>query len=184
MGTGESVHRQFGPESGAILALASSHIRVGTFKHCAARGQIDMKALFEYNRQRHYSDIKEPMDLLRQVCLRQAELIAQWMSVALSGVLNTDNMTCLVRVSTSGPVLHGRLQPRAGVQLDRSTGPICLSKPARHRAMESDPAGECLITLYPNDERDEREQAKSVLASTKLITNRPIRNGCVKNLTG
>ena len=39
VGTGESVHRQFGPESGAILArIASSHIRVGTFEHCAARG--------------------------------------------------------------------------------------------------------------------------------------------------
>ena len=37
--------------------------------------------------------------------------------------------------------LHGRLQSRAGVLLDRRDGPLRLCQPAPHRAVESDPTG-------------------------------------------
>lgn len=173
VGTGESVNRQFGPESGAILArLASSHIRVGTFEHCAARGQIDtLKALFEYTCQRHYPDLKDPMDLLRQVCGRQAELIAQWMSVGfIHGVMNTDNMTLSGESIDFGPCafMDGYNPAQVYSSIDQQGRYAYQNQPGIGQ-WNLTRLAECLITLYPNDERDERvEQAKSLLAEYEM----------------
>ena len=60
------------------------------------------------------------MDLLRQVSLRQAELIAQWMSVGLiHGVMNTDNMTLSGESIDFGPCAFMDGYNPAQVQLDR-----------------------------------------------------------------
>ena len=92
--TGEDILREQGMLPGAILTrTAASHLRVGTFQVFAHRGQMaELQTLTDYAIKRHYPDAKGPMDLLREVCAKQASLIGQWMSVGfIHGVMNTDN---------------------------------------------------------------------------------------------
>lgn len=108
--TGETVLRQDGPEQGAVLArVAASHLRVGTFQFFAARGDhARVKQLADYAIARHYPDIKGTenryLELFRQVQIRQAALIAQWVHVGfVHGVMNTDNMTISGETIDYGP---------------------------------------------------------------------------------
>ena len=92
--TGEDILREQGMLPGAVLTrTASSHLRVGTFQVFAHRGQIeDLQTLTDYAINRHYPHASGPMDLLREVCAAQAELVARWMAVGfIHGVMNTDN---------------------------------------------------------------------------------------------
>ncbi|NDV02673.1 protein adenylyltransferase SelO [Pseudoroseicyclus tamaricis] len=107
--TGEDVQRE-GPKPGAVLArVAASHIRVGTFQFFAAREQEDMLAkIANYAIARHDPDLtgaeNRHMRFLRRVVERQAELIAQWMSLGfIHGVMNTDNMAISGETIDYGP---------------------------------------------------------------------------------
>ncbi|AXI46234.1 YdiU family protein [Sulfitobacter sp. SK012] len=104
--TGEDILREQGMLPGAILTrVASSHLRVGTFQIFAHRGEIEaLQTLTDYASQRHYPLAKTPMDLLREVCSAQAELIAAWMSVGfIHGVMNTDNCSISGETIDYGP---------------------------------------------------------------------------------
>jgi uncharacterized protein YdiU (UPF0061 family) len=104
--TGEDILREQGMLPGAILTrVASSHLRVGTFQVFAHRGQVkELQTLTDYAIARHYPDAGGPMDLLRAVCARQAELVAAWMSVGfIHGVMNTDNCSIAGETIDYGP---------------------------------------------------------------------------------
>ena len=104
--TGEDILREQGMLPGAILTrTATSHLRVGTFQVFAHRGQIaDLQTLTDYAISRHYPDAAGPMDLLRAVCAKQADLIAAWMSVGfIHGVMNTDNCAIAGETIDYGP---------------------------------------------------------------------------------
>ena len=100
---------------GAVLTrVAASHIRVGTFEFAAlsdgygASGGSAVKALADYSIARHYPELEhlaKPYQLfLDAVIERQAQLIAQWMSVGfIHGVMNTDNMTISGETIDYGP---------------------------------------------------------------------------------
>ncbi|MCK6424534.1 MAG: YdiU family protein [Burkholderiaceae bacterium] len=97
--TGEEVWRDR-PLPGAVLTrVAASHLRVGTFQFFAARGAVEpLRRLVDYAIARHDPALAAAPDralaLLRAVAQRQAELLAQWLSVGfIHGVMNTDNMT-------------------------------------------------------------------------------------------
>ena len=108
--TGESLRRQ-GIEPGAILVrVASSHLRVGSFQlarmlHERNPGQLEDLANFAIAR--HYADELDDGDyvgLLRQVSIRQAQLIAEWMHVGfVHGVMNTDNTAISGETIDYGP---------------------------------------------------------------------------------
>ncbi|MGP6088818.1 protein adenylyltransferase SelO [Antarctobacter jejuensis] len=103
--TGEDVIRER-PLPGAVLTrVAQSHIRVGTFQVFAARRQYDhLQTLFDYTVDRHYPQVKDPLELLYRVIERQAALVAQWMSVGfIHGVMNTDNCTLSGETIDYGP---------------------------------------------------------------------------------
>lgn len=107
--TGEMVLRE-GPVPGAILTrVAASHVRVGTFAYFAARDdQASLKRLTDYVIERHYPDAANDqipaLALLKSVIRRQAELIAQWMSIGfVHGVMNTDNMAISGETIDFGP---------------------------------------------------------------------------------
>jgi uncharacterized protein YdiU (UPF0061 family) len=103
--TGEDVIRER-PMPGAVLTrVAQSHIRVGTFQIFAARRDDDsLRTLFDYTVDRHYPDAADPLALLEAVIDRQAELVAQWMSVGfIHGVMNTDNCTLSGETIDYGP---------------------------------------------------------------------------------
>ena len=103
--TGEDVLRDGPLPGGVITRVASSHIRVGTFQVLAARqDQVGLQALFEHAVDRHYPDATTPLDFLNAVIARQAELVAQWMSVGfIHGVMNTDNCAISGETIDYGP---------------------------------------------------------------------------------
>lgn len=107
--TGETVFRET-PLPGAILVrTAASHIRVGTFALFAAtKDQEMLEALLKYTIHRHYPDLAESphpaLALLEAVALKQADLVARWMSVGfVHGVLNTDNVALSGETIDYGP---------------------------------------------------------------------------------
>ncbi|MFD1341854.1 protein adenylyltransferase SelO [Litorisediminicola beolgyonensis] len=103
--TGETVIREE-PYPGAVLTrVAQSHIRVGTFQvFHARRDQEGLEALYAYTVERHYPEARDPADLLSKVIARQAELVAQWMSLGfIHGVMNTDNCTLSGETIDYGP---------------------------------------------------------------------------------
>lgn len=97
-------------EAGAVLArLAPSHVRFGSFEVFYYRGQYPrIRELADYVLTHHYpmlADSATPYhDLLREVILRTARLVAQWQLVGFThGVLNTDNMSILGLTLDYGP---------------------------------------------------------------------------------
>lgn len=167
--TGQDIARQFGPEPGAILArVAASHIRIGSFEHWAARGQLDeLRRLFEYTCERHYPQINQPMDLLQAVCERQAKLVAGWMSVGfIHGVMNTDNMTLSGESIDFGPCafLDHYHPSQVFSSIDRGGRYAYQNQPSIAQ-WNLTRLAECLIALAPESQRDaEVEQAKTILA--------------------
>ncbi|MEE2862307.1 MAG: protein adenylyltransferase SelO [Paracoccus sp. (in: a-proteobacteria)] len=104
--TGEEVWREQGGLPGAVLTrVAASHIRVGTFQYFAVRDRKDaLQALTDHVIARHYPDATGPLDLLDRVVERQAQTIAQWMSLGfIHGVMNTDNMAISGETIDYGP---------------------------------------------------------------------------------
>ena len=111
--TGETVHRQEGPEPGAVLTrVASSHIRVGTFQYAVLLdepGLVDR--LVDHTLQRHHPNLLEHAPgaeraraLLAAVVESQAALVARWMQLGfIHGVLNTDNTSVAGETIDYGP---------------------------------------------------------------------------------
>jgi len=107
--TGETVMRET-PLQGAILTrVAASHIRVGTFQYLTATSEEkNLKTLFDYTIDRHYSKIKDSktpaLDLLKIVMDKQIKLVTDWMRVGfIHGVMNTDNMAISGETIDYGP---------------------------------------------------------------------------------
>ena len=107
--TGETVIRET-PLQGAILTrVAASHIRVGTFQYLTATSEVkNLKTLFDYTVNRHYSSIKDSknpaLDLLEVVMNKQIKLVTDWMRVGfIHGVMNTDNMAISGETIDYGP---------------------------------------------------------------------------------
>jgi uncharacterized protein YdiU (UPF0061 family) len=107
--TGEPVMRESMLPGAVLTRVAASHLRVGTFEYFAARGELEkLRRLADYAIARHDSALAQSpsryLDLLRAVAKRQAQLIAQWMSVGfIHGVMNTDNMTLSGETIDYGP---------------------------------------------------------------------------------
>jgi len=107
--TGQQVFRERALPGAVLTRIASSHIRVGTFQYCAARGDVEsVRKLANYSIARHYPALAttpQPfLGLLKNVIERQATLIAQWMNVGfIHGVMNTDNMAISGETIDYGP---------------------------------------------------------------------------------
>ena len=96
-----------------VTRTAPSFIRFGHFEHfaneSAPSGPLHLKQLADFVIQHHFSDdtfsSSNPYaDLLAQVTVRTAKLIAQWQSVGFChGVMNTDNMSILGLTLDYGP---------------------------------------------------------------------------------
>ncbi|WP_298913443.1 protein adenylyltransferase SelO family protein [uncultured Algimonas sp.] len=106
--TGEALQRHDEPSptrSAVLTRLQHSHIRFGTFQRQAFFGRTDnLDALVDYCRRHFYPEIQRPADLLREVALRSADLVASWMAAGfVHGVMNTDNMNMTGEVFDFGP---------------------------------------------------------------------------------
>ena len=107
--TGENILRERYLKGAILTRTASSHIRVGTFQYLASLGNIeDLKKLFFYTIERHYSEIKKlknpAVALLNLLMDRQIYLTINWMRVGfIHGVINTDNVTLSGETIDYGP---------------------------------------------------------------------------------
>lgn len=106
--TGEQVWRDNGPERGAVLTrVAASHLRVGTLELVRTQGSVDqLGSLVDYVRARHDPEVASDdlWGLFDAIAGRQAELVAQWMSLGfIHGVMNTDNMALSGETIDYGP---------------------------------------------------------------------------------
>ncbi|MGX9855245.1 protein adenylyltransferase SelO [Limimaricola variabilis] len=103
--TGEEVIRETALPGAILTRVAQSHIRVGTFQVLAARSDTEgLRALAEHTMARHFPSAGSVSELLAQMVARQAELIAQWMSLGfIHGVMNTDNCAVAGETIDYGP---------------------------------------------------------------------------------
>lgn len=118
--TGDSVVRDIlyngnpAPETGAIVARVSpSFIRFGNFEMLSSDQDFEgLKKLADHVISNFYSDIlklnltdaKKYAEFLKQVAIRTADMMTQWMSVGfVHGVMNTDNMSILGLTIDYGP---------------------------------------------------------------------------------
>ncbi|MNB71794.1 hypothetical protein D3C75_183690 [compost metagenome] len=107
--TGEPVFRETALPGAVLTRTAASHLRVGTFQYAAWKGgEETLRALADYALERHYPEADTQgnryLTLLREVCGRQASLIAKWQLVGfIHGVMNTDNMTISGETIDYGP---------------------------------------------------------------------------------
>ncbi|MEM8773379.1 MAG: YdiU family protein [Pseudomonadota bacterium] len=104
--TGEMVFREARGLPGAVLTrVAASHVRVGTFQFFAARRDKDsLQSLYDHVIDRHYPDVKDPVELLDAVIAKHSELVVRWLSVGfIHGVMNTDNTTLSGETIDYGP---------------------------------------------------------------------------------
>src|SRR5438093_1081395 len=107
--TGERVYREVALPGAVLTRVAASHIRIGTFEWCAARGApAQVLRLADYVITRHYPEVQghaNPyLGLLEHVCDQHAALIARWMHVGfIHGVMNTDNMAISGETIDYGP---------------------------------------------------------------------------------
>jgi len=108
--SGESVLRREGPLAGGVLTrVAASHIRVGTYQYFLARDDSDaIRVLADHTIARHYPEAGGAaapfVTLLESAAARQADLVAQWMSLGfIHGVMNTDNCAISGETIDYGP---------------------------------------------------------------------------------
>ena len=107
--TGEPIWRQSWRPGAVLCRVAESHLRVGTFEHAASLDNKQLlKCLADYAIERHYPHLvnaKHPYrELLHEVGLAQAKLVAQWMALGfIHGVMNTDNVAISGQSIDFGP---------------------------------------------------------------------------------
>ncbi|MGI3164936.1 protein adenylyltransferase SelO [Pseudooceanicola sp. 200-1SW] len=103
--TGDTVYRET-PLPGAVLTrVAASHLRVGHFEFFAGRRDAArMRLLLDHAIARHDPAASDPLEFLKGVIARQAELVAHWLSLGfIHGVMNTDNTTISGETIDYGP---------------------------------------------------------------------------------
>ena len=103
------VYREKTETGAAMIRVAESHVRFGTFEYFSYTNQHEnLQTLADYVIQRHYPEWLDSNDrvakLLSKAVKRTAEMIAHWQAVGwCHGVMNTDNMSILGQTIDYGP---------------------------------------------------------------------------------
>ncbi|MEQ9505357.1 MAG: YdiU family protein [Hyphomonas sp.] len=112
--TGESLERNDEPSptrASVLVRLSHSHVRFGTFQHCAyLEDREAMAELVNYCVAEFHPDADDPdmarkaCALLEQVALATGRMIGQWMAAGfVHGVMNTDNFNITGETFDFGP---------------------------------------------------------------------------------
>ena len=109
VGSPEPVRRETVETAAAIIRMAPTHVRIGSFEVFASRGQKDyLRRLADYTIELHFPALSGLDDrharLLETVARRTASLMAQWQAVGFThGVMNTDNFSITGLTLDYGP---------------------------------------------------------------------------------
>jgi uncharacterized protein YdiU (UPF0061 family) len=95
--TGEELWRHDEPSptrASVLVRLSHSHIRIGSFQRFfVLKDKSSMEQLLQYCIRHFYPDCKGPVDFLKAVTEKLADMTAAWMAAGfVHGVLNTDNV--------------------------------------------------------------------------------------------
>lgn len=106
--TGEDLVRGDEPSptrSAVMVRLNHSHIRFGTFQRQAFfENKEGLEALIHYCGEHFYPEAQNGAQLLEQVCVSSADMVAGWMAGGfVHGVMNTDNMNITGESFDYGP---------------------------------------------------------------------------------
>ena len=103
------VYREKNETGAAMIRVAESHIRFGTFEYFSYSRQYDaLQTLADYVIERHFPEWINDNDrvekLLGEAIRRTAQMVAHWQAAAwCHGVMNTDNMSILGHTIDYGP---------------------------------------------------------------------------------
>lgn len=109
IGSEEPVRRERLEPGAALVRMAPSHLRFGSFEVFFYRSRFDaLRELADYVIDHHYPELRDAPEpylaLLQEVVTRTARLIAGWQLVGFAhGVMNTDNMSVLGLTLDYGP---------------------------------------------------------------------------------
>lgn len=109
VGSDDPVRRERVETAAALVRMAESHVRFGTFEVFYYRRQAErVRQLADYVIANHFAELAGAEDRYRQFLLevarRTARLIAKWQAVGFAhGVMNTDNMSILGLTLDYGP---------------------------------------------------------------------------------
>lgn len=109
VGSELAVRRETMETAAVCTRIAPSFVRVGHFEHFASLQNSErLKELADLLIRDHYSECHNHPDpyleLFKQICIRNANLVAQWQSVGFChGVLNSDNISALGLTMDYGP---------------------------------------------------------------------------------
>jgi uncharacterized protein YdiU (UPF0061 family) len=168
--TGAQVRREM-PLPGAILTrVAASHVRVGTFEYFAARGDAEStRTLLDYCIARHYPELRgvneAPLEFLRAVAARQAQLVALWCGVGfIHGVMNTDNMTISGETIDYGPcAFMDTYDPATVFSSIDHRGRYAFGNQSAIAQWNLARLAECLLPLMPGETEDKVARATAVI---------------------
>jgi uncharacterized protein YdiU (UPF0061 family) len=168
--TGAQVRRET-PLPGAILTrVAASHVRVGTFEYFAARADTDAtRTLLDYCIARHYPRLREvneaPLEFLRAVTARQAQLIALWCGVGfIHGVMNTDNMAISGETIDFGPcAFMDHYDPATVFSSIDHRGRYSYGNQSAVAQWNLARLAECLLPLMPGETEEKVARATAVI---------------------
>ncbi len=168
--TGERVVREAFLPGGVITRAASSFIRVGSFQFFALQKDASLiKKLADYVIERNYPDVRDAENpyvaLFEVVVLRQASLIAQWMSLGfIHGVMNTDNMSIAGETIDYGPCAFMDFYNHTQVysSIDRH-GRYAYSNQASIGLWNLSRLAETLLSLFADDTDVAVSKAKNIL---------------------
>ncbi len=169
--TGDTVWRETPQPGAALVRVATSHIRVGTFQFFAARGDTEaVRILADHAIARHdpaAARAAEPYRaFLEGVVARQAALVARWMQVGfVHGVMNTDNMSVSGETIDYGPCAFLDAYDPATVfsSIDRGGRYAYRNQPGIAQ-WNLARLTECLLPLLAERDEEGLERGRAILA--------------------
>lgn len=168
--TGDAVYREERLPGAVITRVAASHLRIGTFQFAMAQGdEAGLRAIADFAIQRHDADLSDAPEkylrFLERVLQRQADLIAQWMSLGfVHGVMNTDNMTISGETIDYGPCAFiDKFRPDAVFSSIDRGGRYAWDQQPDIGLWNLSRLAETLLPLISGSEENAIDEAKAVL---------------------
>ena len=160
--------------AGVMTRVAESFVRIGTFEYFKSKGDLDgVKELADYVIAHHYPELKgvenQYLRFFEEVCERQLELVATWMSVGfIHGVMNTDNSSIVGETIDYGPcAFMDKYNPKTVYSSIDMHGRYSFVNQGAIIGWNLNSLGFCLAHLLGDDEEQGRQRVMDVLKQTQ-----------------
>ena len=178
--TGELINRGLAKPGAVVTRVADSHIRVGSFQHFAARGDIQaLNKLVDYSIERHFPEILEKnttviidesltkddrvLQFLDNVIDKQITLIIEWLRIGfIHGVMNTDNTAICGETIDFGPcAMMGGYDEKAVFSSIDEYGRYAFGNQGKIGQWNMARLADCLLLLLTTNDENKAEQSNT-----------------------